>query len=299
MREIKDPAEELAKAWDAMMEEIKNDPLIRWAKKLAEKIADKLARLLNETKELEDAVENVNGKTWWRQEAPEPATVKEDGTLGGYMAKVAQNNVDITMKTFFLNTYAEEIQRPGADDLLDWLESTDFFTAPAGAKHHGAFYGGLMIHSMNVWRRLQEITIRDLTDRNAPGVYTLSAEERETVAILGLLHDICKVGVYHTETKRRKNQTTGQWEDYQAYTFRDPFPLGHGEKSLYQISRFMKLTEAEALAIRWHMGAFDAAARGGSRDLNAAMDATPWVWRLHEADMCAAHIDEKEAPADD
>ena len=211
--------------------------------------------------ELSDAMHPAPEKV-----AQEFVTVGADGTLGGYMAKVAQNNVDITMKTFFLNTYAEEIRRPGADDLLDWLESTDFFTAPAGAKHHGAFYGGLMIHSMNVWKRLR---------------------------------DICKVGAYHTETTRRKNQATGQWEDYQAYTFRDPFPLEHGEKSLYLISRFMKLTEAEALAIRWHMGAFDAAARGGSRDLNAAMDATPWVWRLHEADMCAAHIDEKEAPADD
>lgn len=143
--------------------------------------------------ELSDAMHPAPEKV-----AQEFVTVGADGTLGGYMAKVAQNNVDITMKTFFLNTYAEEIQHPGADDLLDWLESTDFFTAPAGAKHHGAFYGGLMIHSMNVWRRLQEITIRDLTDRNAPGVYTLSAEERETVAILGLLHDICKVGAYHT-----------------------------------------------------------------------------------------------------
>ena len=239
---------------------------------------------------------NFNGKPWWRREAPQPAAVEADGTLGGAMAKVAQNNVDITMKTFFLDTYAEEIQRPGADDLLGWLESTDFFTAPAGAKHHGAYYGGLMIHSMNVWKRLREIACRDVLGSD-PG--ELDRQTRETVAILGLLHDVCKVGVYHTETKRRKNQTTGQREDYQAYTFRDPFPLGHGEKSLYLISRFMKLTEAEALAIRWHMGAFDAAARGGSRDLNAAMDATPWVWRLHEADMCAAHIDEKGAPADD
>jgi len=235
---------------------------------------------------------NFNGKPWWRREAPQPATVEADGTLGGAMAKVAQNNVDITMKTFFLDTYAEEIQRPGADDLLEWLESTDFFTAPAGAKHHGAYYGGLMIHSMNVWKRLREIACRDVLGDD-PG--ELDCQTRETVAILGLLHDVCKVGAYHIETKRRKNPDTNQWEDYQAYTFRDPFPLGHGEKSLYLISRFIKLTEAEALAIRWHMGAFDDAAHGnGKTALNAAMNVTPWVWRLHEADMCAAHIDERE-----
>lgn len=69
--------------------------------------------------------------------------------------------------------------------------------------------------------------------------------------------------------------------------------LGHGEKSLYQIARFIRLEDHEALAIRWHMGAYDTAARTDLRDLSAAMDATPWVWRLHEADMCAAHIDER------
>ena len=197
-------------------------------------------------------------------------------------------------KADFLSIF-ENIKRPGADALRAWLESTDFFTAPAGAKHHGAHPGGLVVHSTNVWRHLQEITVRDLTDRNAPGVATLSAEQQETVAILGLLHDVCKVGVYHTETKRRKNPESGQWEDYQAYTFRDPFPLGHGEKSLFLISRFIELTEEEALAIRWHMGAFDEAVKGGSWAFNNAMNVTPWVWRLHEADMCAAHIDERGA----
>lgn len=106
-------------------------------------------------------------------------------------------------------------------------------------------------------------------------------------------HDVCKAGVYHAETKRRRNPETGVWEDYLGYTFRDPLPLGHGEKSLYQIARFIRLEDHEALAIRWHMGAYDTAARTDLRDLSAAMDATPWVWRLHEADMCAAHIDER------
>lgn len=116
----------------------------------------------------------------------------------------------------------------------------------------------------------------------------------ETVAILGLLHDVCKVGVYHTETKRRKNQATGCWEDFQAYVFRDPLPLGHGEKSLYLIQRHMDLEPEEALAIRWHMGAYDIS-RTGARSLDAAMAATPWVWRLQQADMCAAWVDEREA----
>lgn len=194
-------------------------------------------------------------------------------------------------KADFLTIY-KDIRRPGADKLLAWLETTDFFTAPAGAKHHGAHAGGLVVHSLNVWNRLREITLRDTIDGKA--ILDLTPETNETVAILALLHDVCKVGVYHTETKRRRNPDTGTWEDYQAYTFRDPFPLGHGEKSLYLITKYMALTEEEALAIRWHMGAFDDAVKGGSRALDAAMDATQWVWRLREADMCAARIDERK-----
>lgn len=195
-------------------------------------------------------------------------------------------------KADFLTIY-KDIRRPGADKLLAWLESTDFFTAPAGAKHHGAHAGGLVVHSLNVWNRLREITLRDTI--NGKAILDLAPETNETVAILALLHDVCKVDVYHTETKRRRNPDTGTWEDYQAYTFRDPFPLGHGEKSLYLITKYMALTEEEALAIRWHMGAFDDAVKGGSRALDAAMDVSPWVRRLHEADMCAARIDERKA----
>lgn len=193
-------------------------------------------------------------------------------------------------KADFLTIY-KDIRRPGADKLLAWLASTDFFMAPAGAKHHGAHAGGLVVHSLNVWSRLREITLRDTIDGKA--ILDLTPETNETVAILGLLHDVCKAGVYHAETKRRRNPETGVWEDYLGYTFRDPLPLGHGEKSLYQIASFIRLEDHEALAIRWHMGAYDTAARTDLRDLSAAMDATPWVWRLHEADMCAAHIDER------
>lgn len=197
-----------------------------------------------------------------------------------------------TLQTYFKDVFKDNIHRPGAENLLAWLESTDFFTAPAGAKHHGAHAGGLVEHSVNVYRRLWQIVLVE-TDRAMPAP-DLEESVEETVAILALLHDVCKVGVYHTETKRRRNPDTGTWEDYQAYTFREPFPLGHGEKSLFLITKHMDLTEEEALAIRWHMGAYDDAVKGGSRALDAAMDVTPWVWRLHEADMCAARIDERK-----
>ena len=201
-------------------------------------------------------------------------------------------NVARDPKVDFLSIY-ENIRRPGADKLLAWLESTDFFTAPAGAKHHGAYHGGLVVHGLNVYRRLRQIaTLETYRSTMTP---ELTEAEEETVAILALLHDVCKVGVYHLEPGRWRNPETGKWEDRQEYKFRDPFPLGNGEKSLYLIAKHMDLTEEEALAIRWHMGAYDAAARTDLRALSAAMAMTPWGWRLQEADMCATHIDEREA----
>ena len=194
----------------------------------------------------------------------------------------------------FLAVYSNTIKRDGAASMLYWLDSkTDFFKAPASRKHHLAQPGGLVIHSLNVYKRLLEITARDVFGGTDGAL--LAEDVVETVAILGLLHDVCKADVYHQETKRRKNPDTGKWEDCMGYTFRDPFPLGHGEKSLYLITRHMALTEEEAMAIRWHMGAYDYAVKGGSRSMTEAMNLTTWVWRLQEADMCAAWIDERSA----
>lgn len=171
------------------------------------------------------------------------------------------------------------VKRPGAEELLAWLDRTDFFEAPASTKYHGAYPGGLVEHSLNVCRELMSsLTVEAST---------------ESRAVCALLHDVCKAGVYHSETKRRRNKD-GRWEDYKGYTFNDPFPFGHGEKSAYLISRFMRLTEEEALAIRWHMGAYDDAAKGGSRALSAAMSASPLVYELHAADMRASQQERRE-----
>lgn len=197
----------------------------------------------------------------------------------------------MSRKDEFIRAFGK-IKRPGAEELLVWLlEETDFFTAPASTKYHGAYPGGLLEHTMNVYNRLQEIAERELL---ALGEFELPAYVEETVAIVALFHDLCKVNVYREEVRRRKNAETGIWEEHTAYIYKDGFPLGHGEKSLYQIMQFLPITEEEALAIRWHMGAYDSAARGGSKTLSEAMKASRLVWWLHEADMCATYIDEQE-----
>lgn len=165
------------------------------------------------------------------------------------------------MKEKFLEIYRKNITRPGADKLLAWLETTDFFTAPASTRFHLSRPGGLVDHSVHVYERLDNL----VTDEEGyPGStfgedFTISDE---TIAICGLLHDICKANFYTVEMRNRKNEQ-GQWEKYPFYVVDDQLPYGHGEKSVYIISGFMKLTREEAMAIRWHMGFSDTDFKGG------------------------------------
>lgn len=169
--------------------------------------------------------------------------------------------------------------RDGIEELIRYLqEETDFFTAPASTKYHGAFAGGLLMHSINVCAELR-------LDPNSK-VYPT-----ETLIIVALLHDICKANCYRTE--KRNVKENGGWVEKQVYVFEDELPLGHGEKSLYLASKFIKLSDEEAAAIRWHMGAFDNAFRGGDRGLNAAYEKYPLAVMLHLADMRATYLVER------
>ena len=149
----------------------------------------------------------------------------------------------------FVEIYNKNITRPGADRLLNWLETTDFFTAPASTRFHGACECGLVMHSINVYNAMMQ------------HFYT-EGENAESYAICGLLHDLCKANFYKVSTRNVKNDATGQWEKVPFYQVADQLPYGHGEKSVYLIEHFMRLKTAEAIAIRWHMGGFDDAARG-------------------------------------
>lgn len=186
-------------------------------------------------------------------------------------------------KEYFLH-----IERPGADKLLEWLEQIGFFTAPASTKHHGAYAGGLVEHSNNVYRRLAKMAYEENRRQNRKfPEYAVG-----TIAVVALLHDVCKADAYKPkETGLCCPHKTAAEKDYWTYT--NNFPIGHGEKSVIQIMRFMYLTEEEALAIRWHMGAFDNAVKGGSYDMNYAFAQSRLAAMLHIADMMATHLDER------
>ena len=194
------------------------------------------------------------------------------------------------MREEFTHVYVNIIQRSGADKLLDWIENrTDFFDAPASTRYHLAEPGGLVKHSDHVFERLNALC--ESEDWVAKGI---SKPQKESIAICGLLHDLCKANFYKTSTRNVKNDATGQWEKVPYYTVEDQFPYGHGEKSVFLIERFMRLKTEEAVAIRWHMGGFDDAARGGSFAISAAFEKHPLALLLHLADMQATYLDEVE-----
>lgn len=190
----------------------------------------------------------------------------------------------MSAKGDFIEAFTKAIARPGADKLLVWLQATDFFTAPASTRFHGAHEGGLVEHSLNVYTRLHCETSIDVPEINP-----------ESIAICALLHDVCKANFYRVSSRNVKNEETGKWEKQPFYQVEDQFPYGHGEKSVFLIERFMRLRTEEAVAIRWHMGGFDDAARGGSYAISGAFEKYPLTLLLHVADLKATYLDEGEA----
>lgn len=189
------------------------------------------------------------------------------------------------IKEEFIGIYSGNIHREGSDKLLDYLiNKSDFFTAPASTRFHNSFEGGLALHSLNVYHCLKDYLSREKVQND----YGLKYSE-ETIAIAALLHDICKTNVYVRDFRNVKNEQ-GQWERVPTYRYEDKLPYGHGEKSVYMISGFMKLTRDEAMAIRWHMGF------SGTEDNNtvsSAMEKYPLILAVSTADMEASVFMEK------
>ena len=187
----------------------------------------------------------------------------------------------------FIEIYRKYIHREGSEELLDYLmNKSDFFTAPASARYHGAYVGGLCDHSMNVFHCLCDYLARPRVKE----VYGLDYD-MESIAIVALLHDLCKVGCYKAGTRNVKNEATGQWEKVPTFFFEDKLPYGHGEKSVYIISGFMRLSREEAMAIRWHMGF---SGTEDARTVGQALQQYPLAFALATADMEASYFLEGE-----
>lgn len=185
-------------------------------------------------------------------------------------------------KEEFIEIYRANITREGSDKLLDYLiNKCDFFISPASTRFHGSYDGGLAQHSLNVYHCLKDYLSRPRVKE----LYKMSYSE-ETIAISALLHDLCKTDTYKRDFRNVKNEA-GVWERVPTYRTEDELPYGHGEKSVYMISGFMRLTREEAMAIRWHMGF------SGPEDNNLvgrALEKYPLAFALATADMEASYF---------
>lgn len=186
-------------------------------------------------------------------------------------------------KDEFVEIYKGKITRPGSDKLLSYMlsENSDFFTAPSSTRFHGSYEGGLVEHSLNVYHCLENYLER----QRVKELYKMEYTE-ESIAVVSLLHDLCKMNFYTVDYRNAKNEK-GVWEKVPYYTINDQLPYGHGEKSVYIISGFMRLTREEAFAIRYHMGF------SGNEDKNnvgKAFEMFPLAFALSVADMEATYF---------
>ncbi len=188
----------------------------------------------------------------------------------------------MSFKSEFTELYKENIKREGSDKFFEYLESpsSDFFSAPASTRFHGAYEGGLVEHSLNVYHCLRDYLARE----RVSDLYGLEFSD-ETIAVVSLLHDVCKINCYKNGTRNVKEN--GVWKQVPTFEYNDALPYGHGEKSVYIISGFMRLTREEAFAIRYHMGF------SGNEDkklVGEAFQRFPLGFALSVADMEATYF---------
>ena len=202
----------------------------------------------------------------------------------------------ITDPYFVLKTQYDKLllstQMDGIQELLMWLEQTDFYTAPASTKYHGSHEYGLLQHSLNVYNALKRL----LSDFD-------SGYDTNDIIITSLLHDICKIDCYEKDYRNYKERDIDEskyeswqiktdslgkfvWEGKMVYVFNDNFPFGHGEKSVYLANKFISLTSHQAMAIRYHMGAFK---QDDIQNISNVFSKYPLALYLHMADMIATY----------
>lgn len=189
-------------------------------------------------------------------------------------------------KERFVEIFKSKIKREGADKLLEYLlsSSSDFFTAPASSRFHSSYEGGLLDHSLNVYDCLKMY----LESQRAK---TLGFEySEESIAIVSLLHDLCKIGIYKKGYRNVKDEK-GVWQRVETYEYDDQLPYGHGEKSVYIISGYMRLTREEAFAIRYHMGY---SSTEDARNVAASFEMFPLSFALSVADSEATYYIEND-----
>ena len=175
-------------------------------------------------------------------------------------------------------TLLKTTNRAGVDKIIKYLETTDFFEAPASTQYHENYTGGLCEHSLKVYDTFKKLHKAFNLDINI-----------NSIIIMSLLHDVCKVNTY---TKDKKNQKIGQnWVTVDYWKRNDDYPIGHGQKSIIQIQKTgFILTDLEILSIAAHMNGYEESKYFNASNIYDKNELTIW---LHLADMIATYKDRK------
>ena len=199
------------------------------------------------------------------------------------------------LKEQFLAIVRNDIRRGGIDKLVKHLEESDFFEAPASTKYHGCYQGGLVQHCIDVYNALHD-ELAFIYGDNYLAVYS-----EESIAIVSLFHDLCKIGKYVVGTRNVKDPVTKQRHEEPTYFYnKEAFEMGHGPSSVFAVQKFIHLEDFEAQAILWHMGAYDLSNYMNLDGLGSAYEKNTLAFALHRADMMATYVVDnpnfKEAP---
>ena len=172
-----------------------------------------------------------------------------------------------------------ETKREGIESLIEWLESTDFYDAPASTKYHFSQPGGLCSHSLNVFDELVRLK----------RVYPEIPLKKDSAIIISLLHDLCKADFYKSDVRNVK--VDGVWTQVPYYTVDEKFVYGlHGGKSTYLAMKHIQLSDEEAVAITNHMGAFAESPQNAAN----VYAKCKLAWLLHVADESATYVREAD-----
>ena len=221
----------------------------------------------------------------------------ESGKLFDYKELITKNEVlyklaqkegftnceEMDARDLFEAIFKKYVKREGADQLLAYIQSTDFFKAPASTRFHGSYEGGLVEHSLHVYECYKRIV------EHYSSIYGVQMSE-DSIALVSLLHDLCKAGVYKIEMRNKK--IDGVWQQVPVYTFDDDMPLGHGQKSAFLVMQYCHLTPIEFACIAFHMGAFDAG--NNPHNVGDAFNGYPEAFLLSMADSEATYFVENE-----
>lgn len=218
-------------------------------------------------------------KLW--QTRPERKVGQPVSIEGKNMEQLMEEYEELLIGTYILNHPNEKVNAGSVGNgyvtMIDWLRTTDFYSAPASTKYHESNPGGLLVHTLKVYNSAIELSSLSMFE-DIPV---------SSIAVAALAHDWCKIGYYDTYEKNVKDKATGQWHTEIAYTVNQKgIPLGHGATSMYIASRFFSLKPEEACAIRWHMSLWNLATIETS-EYQKALELSPLVMLIQWADHSA------------